>query len=93
MDLHLEEFSVADMVQDIAAVVQPLAEKNANRFDLACHEAGRIRSDQTKLRQVLLNLLSNAFKFTERGVVSLDVAREHLVDGDWLVIRVRDSGI
>jgi signal transduction histidine kinase/DNA-binding response OmpR family regulator/HAMP domain-containing protein len=93
MELHLEEFSVADMIQDIAAVVQPLAEKNANRFDLTCHEAGRIRADQTKLRQALLNLLSNAFKFTDHGVVSLEVARERITEGDWLVFRVRDSGI
>ena len=94
MDLHLEEFSVAELVQDIGAVVQPLAEKNANRFDVTCGDVGRLRADQTKLRQALLNLLSNAFKFTDHGVVALEVARERTPDErEWLRFHVRDSGI
>jgi signal transduction histidine kinase/CheY-like chemotaxis protein len=94
MDLHLEEFSVPEMVHDLAGVVQPLAEKNDNRFELTCDAAaGSMLADLTKLRQVLLNLLSNAFKFTDRGVVALEVAREASGDGDWMVFRVRDSGI
>jgi signal transduction histidine kinase len=94
MDLHLEEFSVAELVQDIAAVVQPLAEKNSNRFDVTCGDVGRLRADQTKLRQALLNLLSNAFKFTDHGVVALEVARERTPDErEWLRFHVRDSGI
>jgi signal transduction histidine kinase len=94
MDLHLEEFSVAELVQDIGAVVQPLAEKNANRFDVTCGDVGRLRADQTKLRQSLLNLLSNAFKFTDHGVVALEVARERTPDErEWLRFNVRDSGI
>jgi signal transduction histidine kinase/CheY-like chemotaxis protein len=93
MDLHLEEFGVADMVQDIAAVVRPLAEKNANRFEVIGGDVGRIRADQTKLRQSVLNLLSNAFKFTDHGVVSLEVTRESTARGDWVFFRVRDTGI
>jgi signal transduction histidine kinase/CheY-like chemotaxis protein len=94
MDLHLEEFSVPEMVHDLSGVVQPLAEKNANRFELTCDEAaGSMLADLTKLRQVLLNLLSNAFKFTDHGVVALEVVREPSPAGDWLVFRVRDSGI
>jgi CheY-like chemotaxis protein len=52
-----------------------------------------MREDVTKVRQVLLNLLSNAAKFTEKGAVSLEVAREQDVTGSWVVFRVRDTGI
>ncbi len=52
-----------------------------------------MHSDQTKLRQNLFNLLSNAAKFTEAGIVTLEVRREPRADGDWLVFVVRDTGI
>jgi len=72
MELHLEDFSVAEIVSDIAAMVQPLAEKNGNRVDLVCDpQIGVMHADLTKVRQVLFNLLSNACKFTEKGTVSL----------------------
>ncbi len=77
MELHLEDFSVAKMIEDIAAMVQPLAEKNGNRLDVTCSaETGIMHADLTKVRQVLFNLLSNACKFTEKGTVSLAVQRE-----------------
>ena len=69
---------------------QPLADKNRNRLEIHCpDDIGRMRSDMTRLRQVLLNLLSNACKFTENGEVGLTVAR----DGDALTFTVKDSGI
>jgi signal transduction histidine kinase len=52
-----------------------------------------MRSDSTKLRQVLLNLLSNAAKFTDRGRIIISVAREMRSGSGWIVIRVRDTGI
>src|SRR5262249_14684800 len=77
MDLFLESFDVATLVTDIAAVVQPLAERNGNRVDVRCAPGvGEMRADLTKVRQALFNLLSNACKFTERGVVTLTAARE-----------------
>src|SRR5262249_1480355 len=54
---------------------------------------GLIRSDQTKLRQVLLNLLSNACKFTEDGVVTLEGDVTHIDSLDWIVFHCRDTGI
>ncbi len=72
MELYLEEFGVARLIQDIAAVIRPLAEKNGNRLAVECDAAvGTMRADMTKVRQALFNLLSNACKFTERGTVSL----------------------
>ena len=94
MELHLEDFSIARMVEDIAAMIQPLAEKNGNRLELACDvEIGTMHADLTKVRQVLFNLLSNACKFTEKGTVSLAVVKEASGDGDWLSFNVIDTGI
>ena len=94
MELHLEDFSVAQMVEDIAAMIQPLAEKNGNRLEVACDATtGTMHADLTKVRQVLFNLLSNACKFTEKGTVSLAVQREEAGDDAWLSFSVRDTGI
>jgi CheY-like chemotaxis protein/anti-sigma regulatory factor (Ser/Thr protein kinase) len=94
MELQLEDFSVAGMVDDIRAIIQPLAEKNGNRLELVCDATvGTMHADLTKVRQVLFNLLSNACKFTERGTVALAVRREES-DGDaWLSFSVSDTGI
>jgi signal transduction histidine kinase/DNA-binding response OmpR family regulator/HAMP domain-containing protein len=97
MDLYLEDIQVPGLVADIVAVVQPLVEKKQNRLDVECPaDVGVMRADLTKLRQTLLNLLSNALKFTERGTVTLTVARERgpEPDGeDWVTFAVRDTGI
>jgi signal transduction histidine kinase/ActR/RegA family two-component response regulator len=94
MKLFLETFDVKPVVEEVVATAQPLMEKNGNRFEVRCApDVGQLREDITKVRQVLLNLLSNAAKFTEKGRVSLDVAREQDAAGTWVVFRVRDSGI
>ena len=94
MELYLESFDVAGLVRDIAAVIQPLAAKNANRLDVGCpDEIGTMRADLTKVRQALFNLLSNACKFTVRGTISLSVAREVSDGQDWMVFSVSDTGI
>jgi signal transduction histidine kinase/DNA-binding response OmpR family regulator len=94
MELHLEDFDVAAMVEDIAAVVKPLAENNGNRLDVTGQAtAGTMHADPTKVRQVLFNLLSNACKFTENGAISLTVEREGASDDAWLSFMVSDTGI
>ena len=98
MDLFPEDFAVADLVQGVAAVAAPLARQRGNRLVVDCPEGlGAMRSDLTKVRQALYNLLSNAAKFTERGEITLTAAREPGEGeggaGDWLVFRVADTGI
>jgi CheY-like chemotaxis protein/anti-sigma regulatory factor (Ser/Thr protein kinase) len=94
MELYLESFDAATLVRDIAAVIQPLAAKNANRLEVHCPEAiGTMRADLTKVRQALFNLLSNACKFTERGTVSLAVTREAVDGQDTMTFQVSDTGI
>jgi signal transduction histidine kinase/ActR/RegA family two-component response regulator len=93
MSLFLEEFSVKSLVDLVAETVRPLVAKNDNQLVVQCgSDLGQMRSDQTKVRQVLFNLLSNAAKFTHRGTVSLGV--ERLPDPAGRVIfRVEDTGI
>jgi signal transduction histidine kinase/DNA-binding response OmpR family regulator len=94
MDLYLEEFSVSEMIEDVSNTVEPLVEKRGNRLSVDCPAAvGVMTADLTKVRQTLFNLLSNAAKFTENGAIHLDACRETRDDQDWLVFRVRDSGI
>jgi len=94
MELYLEDFSVAALVQDVGAVIRPLAEKNGNRLDLVCPPSvGLMHADLTKVRQTLFNLLSNACKFTERGTVALAVRREPDGAGDRIVFGISDTGI
>ncbi|MER8400006.1 response regulator [Mesorhizobium sp. M1348] len=90
----LETFDVADLLRDVQATVAPLMAKNRNSFVLdLVGDLGKMHSDQTKLRQNLFNLLSNAAKFTEGGRVTLAIRRERRSDGDWLIFRVSDTGI
>jgi CheY-like chemotaxis protein/anti-sigma regulatory factor (Ser/Thr protein kinase) len=94
MELYLEAFDVAGLVRDIAAVIQPLAAKNGNQLDVRCAaDIGTMRADLTKVRQALFNLLSNACKFTERGLVELAVAREAADGAGTMVFQVTDTGI
>jgi signal transduction histidine kinase len=91
MDLYLETFSVPDLIRDVAAIVRPLVEKNANMLVVSCpDDLGSMRADQTKVRQALFNLLSNASKFTDHGTISLSLQRE---PDDWLTFAVSDTGI
>src|SRR5207237_4147793 len=76
------------------ATVKPLIEKNANTLQVHCADGlGEMRSDVTKLRQMLFNLLSNASKFTERGTIALRVGRESANGGEWVSFSVCDTGI
>jgi signal transduction histidine kinase/DNA-binding response OmpR family regulator len=94
MTLHLETFEVAALLDDVAATVQPLIERRGNRLELiGAAGGGAMRADLTKVRQTLFNLLSNAAKFTDHGLIRLE-ARRHAEGGrDWLTFRVSDTGI
>ena len=94
MDIYLETFPVAAMIQDVQATIQPLVEKNSNSLEIDRPESvGSIHSDVTKVRQGRLNLLSNASKFTERGTISLTISKVTEEGAEWVNFAVADTGI
>jgi len=94
VQLSTEGFAVAPVIHDVVGTLQLLVEKNANRLDVECAEGlGQMVADQTRTRQVLFNLLSNACKFTERGVIRLEAKRVKGEGGNWVEFRVVDNGI
>jgi signal transduction histidine kinase len=95
MVLHLETFELGPMIQDVLTTAAPLARKNENQLTLDASGAlGSMRADLTKVRQMLLNLLSNACKFTRSGKVTLSVSRERgAEDEEMISFTVADSGI
>ena len=94
IELYPELVNVNDLLMDIEATAKPLVDKNGNRFQhIQVNNIGEAFLDQTKLRQVVLNLLSNAAKFTRDGLVSLTAEHYRQGQKDWFVIRVKDSGI
>ncbi len=94
MELHLEAFPVAALVDEIAGTMRPLAEKNGNRLEVECAaDVGVMRADLTRVRQALLNLASNAVKFTEGGRVGITARRLSGATGDTIVFEISDTGI
>ncbi len=93
MDLYIEEFDISQMIEEVATTIRPLLEKNSNKLDLQIHPGlGTMRADLTKVRQTLLNLLSNATKFTESGVITLRAEWTGQASSV-LRIQVSDTGI
>ncbi len=94
MDLYIEPLDLWTVVQEIAGIVTPLCEKQNNTLVVECSDSiGVVHADATKLRQILLNLLSNASKFTEAGRIVTKVSRGPLAGEDWIQIDVSDTGI
>ena len=94
MTLFFETVDLVTLTNEIKATIQPLTDKKANILTLSCsEELGEIQTDITKLRQMLLNLLSNAAKFTEQGTIHLEIERQTQADGDWIIFAVIDNGI
>ncbi len=77
MELHLEDFKLKDMISLIEATTKPLLDKNSNKFVVKIDESiETMKNDETKLKQVLLNMISNSSKFTKEGKVSLIISEE-----------------
>ncbi|MEW6126214.1 MAG: response regulator [Acidobacteriota bacterium] len=94
MELHIENFDLQSLVESVITTSHPLVDKNANQLKVFCdQQLGFMKSDLTKVRQVLFNLLGNACKFTQNGVVNLQVSRQMINDKDWIRFCVSDTGI
>ena len=95
IELEIANVSVQQLVDYAVSTVHPLIEPNGNRLVVQVPpDIGQVDSDATRLRQVLLNLLSNAAKFTRQGVITLTARREKLPGQlEQLVFDVQDTGI
>ncbi|MEG4503984.1 PAS domain-containing protein [Microcoleus sp. F6_B4] len=110
MEIYLESFDVGGLIEEVATTIEPLMDKNGNTLEvLSSDNIGAMHGDLMKVRQVILNLLSNAAKFSANGTIVLTVERitsEELknkyqptvpqmliLDSDFLVFRVTDTGI
>ncbi|HKT23454.1 MAG TPA: ATP-binding protein [Terriglobales bacterium] len=94
MTLHLETFDVPPMIRQIVSTLEPAAAKNSNVINVRIADSvGSMRADVTKVRQILVNLVSNACKFTDSGIISVNV-EPITAEGQELVrFEVRDTGI
>jgi len=94
MELAITEFEADDIVSAIRTIGEPLAKKTNSILKVeAPDKIGLMSGDETKLRQCLLNLMSNACKFTTDGIVTLSVRSDLREEVDWLIFEVADSGI
>ena len=95
MSVHLSTFSALDVCQEAVSVVKPMADQNVNQLVFSNKLKSprtMIRSDQTKVRQILINLLSNAAKYTEGGRIELEVSNS-ILDANSIIFRVIDNGL
>jgi signal transduction histidine kinase len=97
MELYIEHFALGPLLREVASTVDPLVRQRGNALRLEIGDApAHLRTDATKLKQILLNLLSNAAKFTENGTVTLAMEAVPVASGGGavqVVFRVSDTGI
>lgn len=94
VEMKIEDFDFESFIKDVITTTNPIVEKNGNRLGLQFSSpVGTISTDQTKLRQVIMNLISNAAKFTKDGAINVLVRRDRRSSVDWLEVQVRDTGI
>lgn len=94
MDIFLEDVSVEKLVSDLEMIITPLVEKNNNHFKLVMEpNMGVMFTDLVRVRQCLLNLVSNASKFTKNGLITLDIKRKKEEGRDFVLFSVSDTGI
>lgn len=94
MQLYLESFDLATMIQEVETTVQPLISRNSNSLEVILEgEPGVMEADVLKVRQILFNILSNASKFTQNGRITLTVSRSSSEPSDRIRMEVADTGI
>jgi signal transduction histidine kinase len=94
MELNLDTFALPPLIDEVVKTIEPLAAKNGNQVAVHCDAAiGMIHADQMRLRQALLNLMSNANKFTEKGTVTISALQKQENGRVWVTLSVADTGI
>lgn len=94
IELIIEDLDVFQFSTLISDLIQPALQKNNNKFKLECSpDIGIMRTDSMRLRQSILNLLSNACKFTKDGTVTFKITRHKSSETDWVFFAISDTGI
>ena len=94
MEVSSDEFVIGELLSDLRSTILPLMIKSQNKLQLTCDcEQRSIVTDRTKVKQIALNLLSNASKFTQRGWVDLRMGLAWDDGVEWLTVQVADTGI
>jgi signal transduction histidine kinase len=94
MELNLDTFALPPLIDDVVKTIEPLAARSGNQVAVHCDAAlGTLHADQMRLRQALLNLMSNANKFTEKGTVTVAAHQRQENGRDWITLSVSDTGI
>ncbi|MEK7990800.1 MAG: response regulator [Thiotrichaceae bacterium] len=94
MEIYNETFDIHKTLEEVIITVEVLLEQRSNRLVFDCEEnIGLMHSDVTKIRQILLNLLSNSSKFTENGTISLKITKLWINDTEWVSFAITDTGI
>ena len=94
MEIHLDSFKIQEIIEAAIHSIEPMLQNNKNTLKLKCDEnMGYMVADMNRVRQTLINLLSNANKFTENGDITLEVTRIKKEDTPWIIFKVTDTGI
>jgi len=94
MELNLSSFALPPLIDEVVKTIEPLAAKNGNQIVVQRDPTiGTMHADQMRLRQALLNLMSNANKFTEKGAVTIAAHQKEENGRDWITLSVTDTGI
>ncbi|GAB6989698.1 PAS domain-containing hybrid sensor histidine kinase/response regulator [Paenibacillus pini] len=93
MELDPETYSLSSLIQDVLTTMEPLVAGSGNKLHTICREEGNLTADVTKLRQILINLLSNSNKFTEHGTITFEIEKENRNQKTGYSFRVKDTGI
>ena len=93
MELYIQPININDLLSEIKSLANQLATKKSNTLIINSIDLGTIKTDKLRLKQVIINLLSNACKFTQQGRITLDVEKTQKDKNDWLKISITDTGV
>ena len=94
LEVYMENVALSELLEEVRTIIAPLARRNGNRLEIACRpDVGELQTDRTKLKQSIINLLSNASKFTSNGVIGLEVRRTEHNAAPFVSFAISDTGI
>ncbi len=94
MELFIESVDIVELIEEVTNETQLLIAKKGNTLQVdCCEQLGSMQTDITKLRQMLLNLISNASKFTEHGIITFKAEYQNIANIDQIIFRIIDNGI